>query len=185
MLETMEGVMRAAFVLLGLLIPSVAYAAFDVPARKPGLWQMTMIFEGGHIPQQSIKQCIDAATDKQMNSLGGEMQKQNCSKQDMQHVGNTIIVDSVCKSGMGGTSVSHAVVTGDFNSAYTVKADIKREGGAMPGMPANGAMKMTVDAKWLGPCAADQKPGDMIIGNGMKMNINSLPSMHGGGMPRR
>lgn len=172
--------MRAAFAVLGLLIPSVANAAFDVPARKPGLWQMTMIFEGSHIPQQNIKQCIDAATDKKMNSLGGEMQKQNCSKQDMQHVGNTIVVDSICKSGMGGTSVSHAVVTGDFNSAYTVKADIKREGGAMPGMPANHEMKMTVDAKWLGPCAADQKPGDMIMGNGMKININSLPSMHGG-----
>jgi hypothetical protein len=30
---------------------------------------------------------------------------------------------------------------------------------------------MTMAAKWLGPCAADQKPGDMIMGNGMKMNI--------------
>jgi len=26
-------------------------------------------------------------------------------------------------------------------------------------------------AKWLGPCAADQKPGDMIMGNGFKVNI--------------
>jgi hypothetical protein len=180
----MEGVMRAAFVaMFAFLIPSVA-SAFDVPARKAGLWQMTMTFEGSHIPQTTMKHCIDAATDKKMNSLGGEMQKENCSKQDMQRVGNTIVVDSVCKSGMGGTSVSHAVVTGDFNSAYTVKADIKREGGAMPGMPANHEMKMTVDAKWLGPCAADQKPGDMIMANGMKMNINNLPSM-GGGMPRR
>ena len=176
--------MRAAFAVFAILLPSLANAAFDVPARKPGLWQMTMTFEGSHIPQQTMKHCIDAATDKQMNTLGGEMQKENCSKQDMQRVGNTIVVDSVCKIGTGGTSTSHAVVTGDFNSAYTVKADIKREGGAIPGMPANGGMKMTVDAKWLGPCAADQKPGDMIMGNGMKMNIRDVPSM-GGGMPRR
>jgi hypothetical protein len=26
-------------------------------------------------------------------------------------------------------------------------------------------------AKWIGPCAADQKPGDMIMANGMKINI--------------
>jgi hypothetical protein len=177
----MEGVMRAAFVVLALLISSAANA-FDVPARKPGLWQMTMIFEGGHVPQQNIKQCIDAATDKDMNSLGGQMQKQNCSKQDMKQVGNTIVVDSVCKMGPS-TSVSHAVVTGDFNSAYTVKVDSKREGSATPGMPANGEMKMTIEAKWLGPCAAGQKPGDMIMGNGMTINVRNMPSM-GGGMPR-
>lgn len=173
--------MRAAFIVLALLIPSAANA-FDVPARKPGLWQMTMMFEGGHVPQQNIKQCIDAATDKDMNSLGGQMQKQNCSKQDMKQVGNTFVVDSVCKMGPS-TSVSHAVVTGDFNSAYKVKVDSKREGSATPGMPANGEMKMTIEAKWLGPCAADQKPGDMIMANGMKINIHNMPSM-GGGMPR-
>jgi hypothetical protein len=182
MLETMEGVMRGTFVVLALLVPSSANA-LDLPARKAGLWQMTMMFDGGHIPQQSIKQCIDAATDAKMNSLGGQMQKENCSKQDVQRAGNAIIVDSVCKVGAS-TSVSHAVVTGDFNSAYTVKVDSKHEGAMAPGMPASGAMKMTVDAKWLGPCAVDQKPGDMIMGNGMKININSLPSMHGG-MPRR
>jgi hypothetical protein len=32
-------------------------------------------------------------------------------------------------------------------------------------------MTMTVVAKWLDPCAADQKPGDLIVGNGAKMNI--------------
>jgi hypothetical protein len=178
--------MRALPALVVLLVSSAAYAAMDIPARKAGLWQMTMNFEGGRIPQQSMKQCIDAATDKMMNSMGGQMSKESCSKQDMQRVGNTIVVDSVCKSPMGGTNVAHAVVTGDFNSAYTVKVESKQEGGqARPGMPpGGGAMKMTIDAKWLGPCAADQKPGDMII-NGMKMNVRDMPmgGPPGGGMP--
>jgi hypothetical protein len=180
----MRALFAAAFV---MLIPSVASAAMDVPARKAGLWQMTMTFEGRSLPQQTIKQCIDAATDKLMNSMGGgQMQKQNCSKQDMQRVGDTIVVDSVCKTGMGnGTSVSHAVVSGDFNSAYTVKVESKTEGATRPGMPPGGTMKMTVDAKWLGPCAAGQHPGDMIMGNGMTINIRNMPSMGGGGMPRR
>jgi len=106
--------MRALLALSAVLVSSTAYAAMDIPARKAGLWQMTMNFEGGHIPQQSIKQCIDAATDKMMNSMGGQMSKENCSKQDMQRVGNTIVVDSVCKSPMGGTNVAHAVVSGDL-----------------------------------------------------------------------
>jgi hypothetical protein len=31
-------------------------------------------------------------------------------------------------------------------------------------------MAMTVGAKWLAPCAANQKPGDLIMGNGVKIN---------------
>ena len=33
---------------------------------------------------------------------------------------------------------------------------------------------MTVAAKWLGPCEADQKPGDLILPNGMKMNLRDM-----------
>ena len=40
-------------------------------------------------------------------------------------------------------------------------------------MPA-GKMTMTIAATWLGPCAADQKPGDMIMGNGTKVNIPDM-----------
>jgi hypothetical protein len=169
-------VMRALLALPVVLLPFAANAA-DMPTRKAGLWQMTMSFEGQHLPSQSMKQCVDAATDKMMNSMNGGMAKEACSKQDIQHVGNTIVVDSVCKTGMGnGTAVSHAVVSGDFNSAYTVNVESKHEGAAMPGMP-SGTMKMTIAAKWLGPCAADQKPGDMIMGNGMKMNIRDMQGM--------
>ena len=39
---------------------------------------------------------------------------------------------------------------------------------------------MTIEAKWLGPCKADQKPGDMIMGSGMKMNINDLGKLGAG-----
>ncbi len=32
----------------------------------------------------------------------------------------------------------------------------------------------TMNAKWLSPCAADQKPGDMIMTNGLKINLLDL-----------
>ena len=80
--------------------------------------------------------------------------------------------DSVCNFGAG-TTTSHGVVAGDFNSAYTVKINSKREGGpAIPNMPAE--TNMTVEAKWLGACKADQKPGDIIMANGMKMNVSDM-----------
>ena len=149
-------------------------AALDLPARKAGLWELKMNFEGRTIPPQTIQQCIDAATDKQMNSIGGNMGRETCSKQDVQKVGATIVVDSVCQVGAAKTT-SHGVISGDFNSAYTVKVSSKREGGpAVPGMPADGTSNMTMEAKWLGACKADQKPGDMVMGNGMKMNVRDL-----------
>jgi hypothetical protein len=38
---------------------------------------------------------------------------------------------------------------------------------------------MKLEAKWLGACAAGQKPGDMMMGNGMKMNVLELQKMRG------
>jgi hypothetical protein len=38
-------------------------------------------------------------------------------------------------------------------------------------------MTMTMDAKWLGPCAADQKPGDFIMSNGMKINVPEMEKL--------
>lgn len=160
--------------------------ALDLPARKPGLWEIAMTMEGRTIPMPTSQHCIDAETDKLMSSIGGDMKKDMCSKQDVQKVGNTYVVDSVCKIGTS-TTTSHAVVSGDFNSAYTVKVTSKREGGpAMPGMPADGSSTMSIDAKWLGACAADQKPGDMIIA-GRKINIRDLQNMPAmpGGAPKR
>src|ERR1700748_956243 len=131
---------------------------------------LKMTFEGRKLPPQTMQQCIDAETDKLMNNIGGAMRQDACSKQDVQKVGSTIVVDSVCKVGAA-TTTSHAVVSGDFSSAYTVKVSSKREGAAVPGMPATGESAMTIAAKWLGACKADQKPGDIIMGGGRKFNI--------------
>jgi hypothetical protein len=152
-------------------------AALDLPARKAGLWEIKTVMDGGSQPAQVAQHCIDAETDKLMNSIGGEMRKEACSRQDVQKVGATYVIDSVCKFGPM-TSTSRGVVTGDFNSAYTVKMTSKREGAPnIPGMPADGSSNMTIEAKWLGACAADQKPGDMIMSGGRKVNIHDMQNI--------
>ena len=165
--------LRAALPLLICVTPAFA---LDMPPRKAGLWELKMTLAGQSTPTQTFQHCIDATTDKQMNNVGGGMSASQCSKQEVQRSGNTVTVDSVCNVGAG-TQTSRAVITGDFNSAYTVKVTSKRDGAAVAGVPAE--TSMTMDVKWLGPCKADQKPGDMIMGNGMKMNINDMAK----GMP--
>ena len=93
-----------------------------------------------------------------------------CPKQEFKTVGNTIIADTVCNLG-GATSTSHAELTGDFQSSYggTITTDTR---GGIPAM--NGSSTMRLDAKWTGACKADQKPGDLITPNGMKVNIRDM-----------
>ena len=169
--------MRLAIILAAAFVVSPAIAQ-DMPSRKAGLWEMTMTYEGRGAPPQTMQQCIDAATDKSMQDMSAGMRGQSCSRREMKKVGDTIVFDSVCSAGAG-TMTSHGVVSGDFNSAYTVKINAKREGGAPnPNMPPE--TNMTVEAKWLGACKADQKPGDIIMANGTKMNVNDMQK---GGAP--
>jgi hypothetical protein len=115
-------------------------------------------------------------------NFGGAAER-NCQKQDVQNKGGVITVDSVCQFGES-TTTSHAVVSGDFNSAYTVQVNSTRQGGRpIPGAAPGGESHMTIAAKWLGPCAAGQRPGDVMIGNGMKMNVLELQKT--GGAPGR
>ena len=169
--------MRRPIALAAVALVTAAPAfALDLPARKPGLWEMNMTFIGRNLPARSIKECLDAATDKLMNSnFSGAGAGTTCSKQDMTRAGATITVDSVCTTN-GATVTSHAVVNGSFDSAYTVDVTSKREGGRpLPGGAApGGTTQMKIAAKWLGPCEPGQRPGDMIMGNGMTMNILDL-----------
>jgi hypothetical protein len=169
---------RILFAALSVVTPFVAMSvpasALDMPARKPGLWEMKISMEGRNLPVQAAQHCIDAATDKQMHQMGEGMSK--CSKQEVTNAGGKMVFDSVCQVGPV-TSTSHGEITGSFDSAYTIKMTSKRDGAPIPGMPPT--TNMTIEAKWLGPCQAGQKPGDMIMGNGVKMNINDLQKMQG------
>jgi hypothetical protein len=176
-----EPAMLRRFVMITAAVFTAAPAfAIDMPPRKPGQWEVAMEFVGAKMPAQVVKQCVDVESDKLMNTQFGGSAQENCSKKDVQKGEGTMTVDSVCKVG-DATVTTHSVITGSFDSAYTVNVTSKREGGkAVPGMPPGGTMQMKIGAKWLGACAADQKPGDMIMANGMKVNVFDMP-----GMPKR
>ena len=162
---------RPALIVAALVLGSAPAAALDMPARKTGLWDVKLTFEGKTMPPHATQHCIDAETDKMMSALGGDMGKDMCPTQDIKQSGGTLTIDSICNM-QGRKTTSHAVVTGDFNSAYTVKVSSQADG-------APTATAMIIDAKWLGACKPDQNPGDIIMGNGMKMNIRDMQRMMG------
>ena len=164
----------AVAVFLAALMPATDAAAVELPVRKAGLWEMKMVRTGGSVPDMTMQHCTDASTDKQM-STSFSPGKETCAKQDIQKTATGYVSDSVC-SVAGMTVTSHAEITGDFNSAYTVKSTSHSEGG-----PANITRDSTttVEAKWVGACKADQKPGDIVMPGGMKMNILELDKLKG------
>ena len=159
---------------LGLvaLLPVHGARADELPIRKAGLWEMK-VMRAGSTTDLTMQQCTDETTDKEMSTSFSPMVKEICSKRDIQKTANGYVSDSTC--GLASVSiVSHAEITGDFNSAYTVQSTSHSEGG-----PA--AMKgdhvTTVEAKWLGACKADQKPGDIVMPGGLKMNIHDMDKL--------
>jgi len=171
--------MRQHLVLLtGLAIAAPAHAV-DLPTRKAGLWGSTMDFHNTRLPHQTMKQCTDADSDRLMNMNFAGSNEQACSRKDIVSNGSGFVIDSVCAFG-GMTTTSHAVVTGAFDSAYSVDVTSTRKGGpAVPGMAASGQSHMTITAKWLGPCAAGERPGDVTMANGMTMNVLDLQKARG------
>ena len=157
----------------GLLALSPAALAEDLPLRKAGLWEMKIVKVGGSVPEMTMQHCTDATTDKEMNNSVSPLAKQICSKQDIQKTATGYVSDSVCGAA-GMTITSHAEITGDFNSAYTVKSSAHSEHGP------SGAQRdhtSTIEAKWLGACKADQKAGDIMMPGGMKMNIKDMEKL--------
>jgi hypothetical protein len=161
---------RIGVVLIIVFFATSALAA-ELPARKAGLWEITTNVSGRSMQMQH---CIDASTDQALQNRGGAAGGSDCSKRDVQRSGSTITVDSVCTVA-GKAVTTHMVVNGSFDSEYTM--NITSQKADAPGGPST----ITMRAKWLGPCAADQKPGDMIMPNGMKMNVLNLPK--GSGQP--
>jgi len=142
--------------------------ALDFPSRKPGLWEIQTGDGTGKGPGagHTVQQCIDAASDKALRDMGQGMGKDMCSKQELRSDGGKLVMDSVCKIG-NTVATSHAVLSGDFGTSYRMESKSTYNPPLMG--RAEGASVM--EAKWIGPCKADQKPGDMVMSNGMKMNV--------------
>jgi Protein of unknown function (DUF3617) len=157
------------------LLPALEAGAVEMPLRKAGLWEMKMVRTGSPAPDMSMQQCTDETTEKEMSASLSPMAKEACSKNDIQKTATGYVADSVCSVG-GISMTSHSETTGDFNSAYTVKSTSHTQGGPA-GVPRDSTT--TLQAKWLGACKPDQKPGDIIMPGGIKMNIKDMEKLKG------
>jgi len=142
-------------------------SAAEELSRKSGLWEVKTSIGNASAPARVVQQCIDPATDVMLQSVAGPFNPATCVRADVQHEAGTTTIDFKCTVA-GKSATAHTVVSGSLDSAYTMTVAAQSE--SLP----NGKMVMTMDGKWLGPCAADQKPGDVVLSNGMKINVPDI-----------
>jgi hypothetical protein len=157
------------------LLPAPGARADEIPLRKAGLWEMKIAKTGSVLPEMTMQHCTDETTDKEMSTVFSPVAKEACSKRDIAKTATGYVSDSVCSVG-GVTMTSHSEIVGDFNSGYTVKSTAHSDKG-LGGLPHDATT--TIEAKWLGACKPDQKPGDIVMPGGFKMNIKDAEKLKG------
>lgn len=170
----MTGARLAAGVAAAVLAWGVAavpaHADEAVPARKAGLWEVTTVNgegSGKGSAGLTVKQCVDADTDAMLLSLTGPFADTACPRRDVTRSGDTVTVDATCTA-MNKAATARAVITGSFERAYAMTVTARSD--AVPG----GGITMTMNGTWLGPCAAGQRPGDVVMPGGLKLNIRDM-----------
>jgi hypothetical protein len=147
--------------LAGVVIAASPAMAADLPHRKPGLWEVR------YLHGATIQYCIDATADKVTISIAGPLDPDECQKVDMQRSDDALTINFACTM-KGKPATAHTVIRGSFDTAYTMTLTVQAED-----VPV-GARTQTVAGAWLGPCAADQRPGDIVspaLPNGARLNI--------------
>ena len=140
---------RTTSMLAGVVIVASPALAADLPHRKPGLWEVK------YLQGATIQYCIDAAVDKVTLGIAGPLDPDECQKIDMQRSGDAVAIDFACTMN-GKPATAHTVDSGSFDSAYTITLTVQAED-----VPVR-ARTQTITGTWPGPCAADQRPGDII-----------------------
>ncbi len=157
------------------LLPALDARAVEMPLRKAGLWEMKLVRTGSPLPEMTMQHCTDETSDKDMATASSPMSKEICSRRDIEQTATGYVTDSLC-SVAGVSMTSHSEISGDFNSAYTVKTTTHSERAAA-GLPRDATT--TIEAKWLGACKPDQKPGDIVMPGGFKLNVKDAEKLKG------
>jgi hypothetical protein len=147
----------------------------DLPHRKPGLWRQTMAMEGMDRQMPATEICLDQASEAKMSMLGQHVNKDKCASQSFsRNLDGSISFSVSCEMGQNMKTVSNGTISGDFNATYTTVINTSTTGG--PSERMNGTHKITITATWIGPCAPDQKGGDMIMPDGRKISLIDTPA---------
>lgn len=161
----------AAAVLLSVSLGgTIAAGADELPIRKPGLWEIKIKLTGGAAPTAMMRHCTDETVDRQMSTMFNPLVPPPCTKSSIRKEGDNYTIDSSCTADDKLVRI-HSDVSGDFASAYTVVTETKTQDDPDSDPTLS---SMTLEGKYAGSCKFGQKPGDVTLAGGMKVNIKDM-----------
>jgi Protein of unknown function (DUF3617) len=162
--------MRTLFILnaaiAAAVIGSVRADDIQPPFTKEGLWQAsTSHTMAGKTTQMTMKVCQNRETQQKDRDLSLQLrQKDQCTHTTTLASPGVYVTEKKCTAGPNAGSATKATMTFQGDTAYRVDMHMTSSAGA--------ESAMTIDAKYLGPCPPDMKPGDAILPNGSKLNTS-------------
>jgi hypothetical protein len=152
-----------------VLIPSLACAQGGVPQRRDGLWEMTIQMSAPVQTTMTSRQCTDATQEKGGAVFNGNTPRASgvdCKAgTPLPAVGGGWSYSTVCHM-RNMTMTTSGTARGDFKTGYHIDSVTRMSPAPMPQMAES---HMVMDAKWVGPCPADMKPGDVEM-NGRRIS---------------
>lgn len=143
--------------------------AIDLPILKSGLWEVARVsdMEGGQRKISTV--CLDANTQREMMSFGMGASMAFCPENDRRFEGNRLTIKATCQFNQS-TIRSETVMTFQGDSAYHTEVSATYD----PPFLNIAQSRSTLDGRWVGPCPANQQPGDLTLETGETINIRAM-----------
>lgn len=147
-----------------------ASAKIEMPMRKAGLWQQSMLFDGKANPaMDKIRLCVGPATNAEMSLFGQQMKAaRDCQQSISRGLDGSYAVTGTCKTADGATTTSKGTVSGDYSTSIKMHSESDTTGASDAGRNVHSVIDITMT--YLGACPSDMVDGDEIA-NGMKVNL--------------
>lgn len=119
-----------------------------------------------------MKVCINAQVAPQWSILGDKISEGRCTKTVTRQSDGGYEINAQCLVGENGHMTSHALARGDFTNHYAVRIDSEIRSSGIGSL--DGRHITEIQGDYLGPCPGGMAPGDVVLGNGMKTNLERL-----------
>ncbi|WP_198017229.1 DUF3617 domain-containing protein [Methylocapsa acidiphila] len=140
--------------------------ADELPARRPGLWEIVDDAANPLGPARTARVCIDAATEPLLNNVNAITRKSHCSETKAKTSGNVLRLETICDFRNTRAITRAAITIADVESFH-----IEAQSAYAPPLFGQREATRKQDGKWIGACPQDMRPGDIVADDAPKRNL--------------
>jgi hypothetical protein len=169
--------LRAPLAALASALAASAFAAPPppIPPLRPGLWEATTVSPGRPQPRPAVtRMCLDKHTQGHVLAQLTIAMPRMCSRNQLAMRGGRFVTDSSCTFGA-------SIIEGKTETTFFRDTGYRMEvvGRVGPTGQLAPVQKAVIDGRYAGSCPKGMKPGDMVLPNGLTLNLVQMSAMLG------